>query len=169
PEKIIIPYYDNPSHATFNDGITAWPLGHSKRFGFVSRAATAPDGSAYSYAMPGIVGMSAGTNVVVTGAGYPQLGELHFFSSLPQAPFSAYPGRRVGRTLTNGWDLRGKLVQQRATGTLSANPYPLDFSLAQCLDLTLATNSVSFYVTSSTESASDYERRIFLIRSGPFP
>src|SRR5205823_763795 len=119
-------YYDWLALTNGVVAVPAWNAGHGQPrapglyFFNTNGAAVAPDGSAYSYAMPGIVSLSAGTNVVVTGAGYPQLGELHFFSSLPQAPFSAYPGRRVGRTLTNGWDLRGKLVQQRATGTISA-------------------------------------------------
>ena len=69
------------------------------------------------------------------------------------------------RMLTNGLDVRGKFINERKTGAISSSPYPLDFHLSQCVDLTCGTNYVAFYTTNATGGAADFEERTFVIRS----
>ncbi len=54
-------YDDDPTTTSWTDGITSWPIGHSKRFGFAARGAI--NSSIYGEALPGIVGVVAATNI----------------------------------------------------------------------------------------------------------
>jgi hypothetical protein len=72
----------------------------------------------------------------------------------------------TGDGLRRGANLRGGLVQEKRSGTTGAS-CPLDFGKSYCVDLIATANAISFYTTNRTQSGSDFERRLFLIRSGP--
>ena len=156
-------YDDNPFDTSFNDGLTAYPNGHSKRVGWVART---PAG----YAMPGIVGFTGGTTADPSmSPDFPILGELRFYSLVPQwsstaNSFSTYPGHWVGSMKTNGWDLRGKLIQERKVATIRTASYALDFNQSALVDLTAGVTNVTFYTTNATGNPANYESRIFVIR-----
>src|SRR5205814_9316248 len=100
---------------------------------------------------------------------FPILGELRFYSLVPQwsasaGSFSQYPGRWVGTMKTNGWDLRGKLIQERKAATIGTATYALDFNQSALVDLTAGVTIVTFYTTNATGNQANYESRIFVIR-----
>src|SRR5258708_39796502 len=98
------------------------------------------------------------------------LGTLKFEAAMPVNDtyhvFSNYSGKWVGGTLTNGWNFRGKLVQERLQQTISASPFGLDFNAARCLDLLIATAAVSFYTINASGTPTNFEQRTVLLRSG---
>jgi hypothetical protein len=169
-ETFNLQYDDDPMTAGWGDGISAAPLGHSKRLTFTARAAAAP-GTVY-YAKPGIIGFAGGTNNYpdLDQFGTELLGTMQFYASVPSydsiTVFSNHPGKWVGGTLTNGWNLRGKLIQERVRTTIDSSPYGLDFNVARFLDLVINASSVSFYTTNVTGLPSNFEQRTVVLRSG---
>jgi len=152
---------------TSTDGLTSWPFNHSSRFGWAVQAAL--DTNHYGAGLPGIIGFPASTNWYFPLAPYQILGELWFYSSLPQLQyrvFQDYPGVLVGKMLTNGWNFRGKLIQQRMVDNIFSASFTLDFNRSALVDIQCETTNITFYTTNATGSASDYESRIFILRAG---
>ena len=169
-ETFNLQYDDNPTTAGWGDGISSAPLGHSKRLSFTAR--TAEPAGGVGFASPGIVGFAGDTNIYpnLNQVGGAPLGTLQFFAALPvydsSSAFSNYPGLWVGGTLTNGWNFRGRLIQERLRLTISASSFGLDFNSARCLDLLIGVPSVSFYTTNTTGYSTNFEQRTILLRSG---
>ena len=106
------------------------------------------------------------------------------FFSLPPIPttleitntMDAMPGLEVGRTETNGWNLRGNLIQELAKPVWSTTNFALDFSTyAMSMEVESApTQTNRFYTTNrtaySTNSAGatwvNFEQREFRLRAG---
>jgi hypothetical protein len=151
---------------TSTDGLTRWPIGHSSRFGWHVQGATSP--TSYGEGMPGMIGVAAGTNQYFPSLEYSLLGELWFYSLIPQMNGRSFnsPGVRVGRMLTNGWDFRGRLLYQREALTEAAGACSLDFGRGACLDYSLNATNVIFFTTNAAGTASNYEARVFIIRCG---
>jgi hypothetical protein len=168
-ETFNLQYDDDAATVGWGDGISAAPLGHSKRLSFTGRTSTL---GGLGYASPGIIGLAAATNLYpdLNQYGGAPLGTLQFYSALPVyntgTAFSTYPGKWVGGTLTNGWNLRGRLIQERQRQTISASSFGLDFNSARCLDLLIGVPNVVFYTTNATGSPTDFEQRTILLRSG---
>lgn len=157
-------YDDNPN--------SSQPLGHSKNVSFVARSWNG--GPALTTSIPGIMGWAAGTNYTAAIDGGLLAvggGELRFYSQTPNWLQNRFdtppddPGLEMGRMLTNGWNLRGKLIQERKTATLASTTYALDFNSAVCLDLSL-TRGVTFTSTNWVGGATNFEQRTVLLHSG---
>lgn len=161
--QFYLQYDDDPTNPGFNDGLTAYPIGHSKRLGFAARAGSAE-------AMPGIIGITGGTTADASlGPDYTLLGELRFYSLIPQwtsGSFASKPGVWVGSMKTNGWDLRGKLIQEQKVTTSAS--YQIDFNSAagQVVDASAA--SVTFTTANLPTGATNYQKVELMIRSGPY-
>jgi hypothetical protein len=67
---------------------------------------------------------------------------------------------------SGGLDFRGKLIVERQVDTNNSATYALDFGRSQCIDVKLAASTVTFYTTNATGSATNFEERTFLLRSG---
>lgn len=98
------------------------------------------------------------------------LGELWFYSGTPVSLgepnyYDAYPGVVVGRALTNGWDFRGKIIQERVMAIASGPAFTLDFNTAYCLDITL-TGDVAFSSGNWVGGATNMETRIVYLHGG---
>lgn len=171
-EQIYLQYDDDPTGAAPFDGVSAWPLGRSKRLGFASRNATGVLGDgAYSESFAGILGKGAATNIIAgLKAGADQLGSLWFYSSMPQYnsgnQLNTYPGISIGHTLTNGWYLKGALVQEGTVTASSAYAYDFQGAYAQIVDAASAT--VAITTTKLPGGTTNYQDGHLIIRSGPW-
>ncbi len=130
-------------------------------------------------AFPGIQGwidLSANTNLLYNtqvAGGKVGLGGLLFYSGVPMPDAYGYQYWDVaraktltGRMLTNGWDLRGRWIQERLKGVVNTSNYTLDFNSAYCLDLTLNTSPVAFSVANLYGGTTNLETRVILLHSG---
>ena len=163
-----------------------YPYGHSKVLNFIAEMRTGTGSAVPPFtdifaAWPGIMGTTYGTEMYPsdhTGPNalkrYP-LGKLQFYAITPSWRDNAmadgppaFPGVMVGEMLTNGWNLRGKLVQQHGVAAMSGTSCPLDFNSSYCVSVPMLSAAVRFYTTNRTENASDYERRVFLLSAGIF-
>ncbi len=163
-----------------------YPYGHSKVLNFIADMRTGtgspvpPFNDIFS-AWPGIMGVTYGTEMYPsehTGPNslrqYP-LGKLQFYAITPSWRDNAiadgppaFPGVMVGEMLTNGWNLRGKLIQQHGVGAMNGTSCPLDFNSSYCVSVPMLSATVRFYTTNRTERAADYEQRVFLLSAGIF-
>lgn len=65
-----------------------------------------------------------------------------------------------------GWDLRGKLVQERTNATASAASYALDFnSAARWVDATVTAANVALYTTNAMVGSTNGETKVWLLRA----
>jgi hypothetical protein len=93
-------------------------------------------------------------------------GELWFWSGdADQRGVGGPYARFNGRMLTNGWDFRGREVNERTVGT-AQSLCALDFSLGKCADLTASGSPISFFTTNRAAASTNYEQRVFIIRAG---
>ncbi len=161
--QFYLQYDDDPFNSGFNDGLTAYPVGHSKRLGFAARSGSAE-------AMPGIIGTTGTTTSDSSlGPDYTLLGELRFYSLIPQwfsGSFAGKPGVWVGSMKTNGWDLRGKLIQEQKVTASSS--YQIDFNSAAAQVVDASAASVSLTTANLPTGATNFQKVELLLRSGPF-
>jgi hypothetical protein len=75
-------------------------------------------------------------------------------------------GIELGGTTGNGWELRGPLIQEQRRTSGDAN-CGLDFAAAYCVTMTAPASSMTFFTTNRTSATTNYEHRVFVIRSGP--
>jgi hypothetical protein len=169
-EEFDLQYDDDYTDPNWSDGLGSFltpnNLGHSKRLQFRSHDRL---GNA---ALPSIIGFSGGDSALVPGYNLLR-GTLRFYSVTPRwgglgGGFSATPGVMVGEMGTNGWNFRGKLVQERTARSIGTATYALDFNQSVCIDLAAAVTNVTFYTTNSTGSPTNYETHTFFIRGGGF-
>ena len=75
-------------------------------------------------------------------------------------------GIELGGTTGNGWELRGPLIQEQkqAPGSVSC---PLDFNAAYCVTISALASNMTFFTTNRQAATTNYEQRVFVIRSGP--
>jgi len=76
------------------------------------------------------------------------------------------PGYALVRFRTNAVDITGGPVNFSRTTQSGAPICPLDFSKAQCSDIALTSGNVTFFTTNRTGAATNFESRVFIIRSG---
>jgi hypothetical protein len=67
---------------------------------------------------------------------------------------------------TRNLSVGGRLVGSRSTGVIGSSAFALDFGGSMCSDLTLAVANVTFSTINATGTATNYDRKVFLIRSG---
>jgi hypothetical protein len=163
-----------------------YPYGHSKVLNFIAEMRTGTGGTVPPFsdifaAWPGIMGTTYGTEMYPSEHTGPNslkqfpLGKLQFYAITPswrdnmltEGP-PAFPGVMVGEMLTNGWNLRGKLVQQHGLAAMNGTSCPLDFNSSYCVSVPMLSATVRFYTTNRTERAADYEQRVFLLSAGIF-
>jgi hypothetical protein len=74
-------------------------------------------------------------------------------------------GLDLGGTTGDGWELRGPLIQEQrqVTGTTNC---ALDFDAGYCMVITPPGPSMSFFTTNRTGALTNYEHRVFVIRTG---
>ena len=168
-DEFHVQYDDDYTSSTWADGLGSFVapnnLGHSKRLEFRAHDTLG------NTAEPGIVGFSGGDSALAGGYGLLR-GGLRFYSVAPQwaglsSGFSATPGIMVGEMMTNGWNLRGSLVQQSAVAASGAG-YAVDFrqAFAQVVDVTAA--AVTFTTANLAAGATNFQSAHLLIRSGPY-
>ena len=75
-------------------------------------------------------------------------------------------GIELGGTTGNGWELRGPLIQEQRQTSGNAN-CGLDFNAAYCVTMAASASDMTFFTTNRTAATTNYERRVFVIRSGP--
>ncbi len=68
-----------------------------------------------------------------------------------------------------GLDMRGKLVLERTAPAVSGTNIALDFNSSQCIDLSPGGTELTFYTTNTTGQSTNFEQRVFIIRSGGIP
>jgi hypothetical protein len=168
-DEFHLQYDDDYTSSTWSDGLGSFVapnnLGHSKRLEFRSHDTLG------NFAEPAIVGFSGGDSTVLSGYNLIR-GTLRFYSVAPQwaglsSGFSATPGIWVGEMGTNGWNLRGRLLQETAVAPSGA-AYTVDFrqAFAQVVDVTAA--AVTFTTASLPPGATNFQSAHLLIRSGPY-
>ena len=131
--------------------------------------------------LPGIMGYSPRWTTPAnygTEVGEPvNYGELWFFTGMPLGIGNSnyWPGSRImGKLLTNGWQLRGKLVQELGQDTIGASPYTFDFSKQTYQNLQITTTPIVIKVGGEAMSLTNItgaglyaaEQRRFILRSG---
>jgi hypothetical protein len=72
----------------------------------------------------------------------------------------------LGGTTGNGWELRGPLIQEQKQASGRAF-CALDFNAAYCVAISAASSSMTFFTTNRQAALTNYEHRVFVIRSGP--
>jgi hypothetical protein len=80
-------------------------------------------------------------------------------------PAAGSDGIDLGGTIGNGWEFRGRLIQEQGQISGTAN-CALDFGSAYCVTITPSASSLSFFTTNRTGATTNYEHRVFVIRSG---
>lgn len=112
-----------------------------------------------------IQGESGGTNYFVDGT-YGNQGwtKLKFWS---QEPFTGFSGKWVGNMETNGWNFRGRFIQQQVE-TTAAGLTAIDYDKASTLIFDAASNNITFYTTNSWASDTNTEPRTVVLKSGPY-
>ena len=165
-DEFHLQYDDNYVGPNWSDGLGSFVspnnLGHSKRLEFRAHDTLG------NFAEPAIVGFSGGDSSLDPASGLLR-GTLRFYSIVPQWRDLATgftPGLLVGEMRTNGWNLRGGLVQERTARSIGTATYALDFNQGVCVDLAAAVTNVAFYTTNATGSPTNYESRTFFIRGG---
>ena len=71
----------------------------------------------------------------------------------------------LGGTTGNGWELRGPLIQEQKQASGSAS-CPLDFNAAYCVTISAFASNMTFFTTNRQAATTNYEHRVFVIRSG---
>jgi hypothetical protein len=164
-----IQYDDDPGTAGWADGLGSFAspnnIGHSKRLQFRCHSA---DGN---FGMAAIMGFSGGDNTVIPGYNMVR-SRLRFYSVSPlwvggAAGFTNTPGIWVGEMGTNGWNLRGNLIQE---STVSAAPstYAVDFTKAFAQVVDVSGSAVTFTTASLPQGTTNFQHARLLIRSGPY-
>ena len=116
-----------------------------------------------NYLYPTLMGRMFGTN----------RGSLLFFKNFDTALQGTnwnWSAARLGGEMyvgaETGWNLRGKLVQERQAEMVTTNRYALDFSKPYCVDATLPdAGSVTLYTTNEMAGATNFENHIFILRA----
>jgi len=128
-------------------------------------------------ARPAIWGRAGGTNVysdIDQGDGNLTLGELWFLTASPrqEAPSTTGWGwytntmRIGGIMMTNGWNLRGRLVQESKTVAVSGPNYVLDFSqIPHALNIWLNGN-VAFTSSNWSSGSAVIDNQLVFLHSG---
>lgn len=152
-DEVYLQYDDSPSGAAYTNGT-------SKRLGFVAR-------NYYGSAVPTIVGICESTNTITRpNSSVRGLGQLVFYTVPPYytnytGGAKAYDGIEVGRMLTNGWKLAGRLVQSLGdTAYTYGGTVTIDFNggYAQQLSVSGATT-----LQTTNSLAGQYERHLIVI------
>ena len=127
-------------------------LGWSKMIQFVTRS-----GIQNLYAYSAIQGVAADTQSAQN--------MIRFYSGLPERT-SLGNGSAcwAGDVMTNGWNLRGRLVQEHRASTGATNVV-LDMSLARGFTVTL-TGNASITLTNLSGAQADFEERSIWLKSG---
>jgi len=76
------------------------------------------------------------------------------------------PGYALVRFRTNAVDVTGGPINFSRSTQAAGSICPLDFGRAQCTDISLASESVTFFTTNRAGAATYFESRIFIIHSG---
>jgi hypothetical protein len=164
-----IQYDDDPNTANWTDGLGSFAspnnVGHSKRFQFRSHSA---DGN---FGIAAIMGFTGGDNATLADYNLVR-SRLRFYSVSPiwgagAAGFTNTPGIWVGEMGTNGWNLRGNLVQESAVAS-SGSAYILDLSKSFSQIVDVSASVVTFTTASLPTGATNFQTAHLLIRSGPF-
>jgi len=74
-------------------------------------------------------------------------------------------GVELGGTTGNGWELRGPLIQEQKQVSGSSS-CALDFSAAYCVTISAIASNLNFFTVNRQAATTNYEHRIFVIRSG---
>ena len=67
-----------------------------------------------------------------------------------------------------GWHFLGREIWDRTNTVSSSAACALNFGSERCVDIGLYAQNISFFTTNSTGSATNYEKVIFILRSGAF-
>lgn len=67
-----------------------------------------------------------------------------------------------------GWDFRGGIMHERLASTITTTNYALDFGKAYMQDLTVNITNITFSTTNVDGFSTNYEKRVFFIRSAAF-
>ena len=130
-------------------------LGNSKLVSFITRSSTS---NVWAYAsLRGVANSYSSDRAALRF----RAGPYHALYDTPLGD-----GIDLGGTTGNGWELRGPLIQeqQQISGpTVCA----LDFNTAYCVTINAATSSMTFFTTNRQAALTNYEHRVFVIRSGP--
>lgn len=138
------------------------------------------------YNVAGTAGWSAPaiqSRGTTNGAGYGpggdplSMGELDFltYPRIPNGAYSTnawttYPGRVVGTMRTNGWNLRGNLIQEQSSTSYLVTNITMDFLAAQAQTITLnGVGTNTFSVTNQYGGATNFEPRVFRLLTGGIP
>ena len=129
-------------------------------------------------AQPAIWGRAGGTNVYsdinTEFYGGSTLGELWFLTASPRQEnqtttrwgWNTNTMRIGGIMMTNGWNLRGRLVQERKMVTVSGPDYVLDFrEIPHALEIRLE-GDVAFTSTNWTRGDSVIDNQLIFLRAG---
>jgi len=154
-------------------GQIPYARGHSLPLQFL--APTSKNGVPY-FARPGIVGWGGATNAGTDlSSDHSLRGELWFYTRTPTPDFDAPQFNNefiedvvVGKMLTNGWNLLGRLVYEQALiAAANGTNYALDFNAASFSTIRLtSTVTNQFYITNLVTAANEFEPRTFRILSG---
>ena len=140
----------------------------------VFRAVYTLGAGGYNFSAATIQARATSTGLNGPGGNQSSMAELDFltYEAIPTSSnvsnaFSNYPGLRIGTMLTNGWDLRGRLIQEQAAYAYATTTVALDFNAPIAQSITLngqGTNLVT--VTNVQGGSKNFEARTFKIHTG---
>jgi hypothetical protein len=116
---------------------------------------------------PAIQGVSLDT---VGGLGHTALNFYDTFDTLVKNGTWNYAGSPLRAQLLagQGWHFLGREIWDRTSAVSSSTSCALNFGSERCVDLSLYSQDISFFTTNSTGSGTNYEKVVFILRSGPF-
>jgi hypothetical protein len=168
-DELHVQYDDSPWTSDWADGVGSFAggnnLGHSKRLEFRAHDITG------AIAEPAIMGFSGGDSTAPPPYDAVR-GTLRFYSVAPQlraspVEFRDTPGIAMGEMLTDGWNLRGRLVQEHASYTAAATNL-VDWHQPVSSTFQAQGNALAFVTTNLPCGLTNNETRVVFIKSGTF-